>query len=48
VDGVEVLDQHEGHARVGGQVIEQFGEGLQASGGGPDSNYGRGRTGRAE
>ncbi len=34
--GIEVLDQHEGHAGVLRQVGQQLAEGFQAAGGGAD------------
>jgi hypothetical protein len=37
--GREMLEQHEGHARVSGQVAEEIGEGLQAAGGGAYSHH---------
>lgn len=35
--GVEMLDEDEGHAGIGGQVGDEFGEGFDAAGGGADS-----------
>ena len=35
---VEVADEQEGHAGVGGEGLEQFGVRLQPAGGGPDAD----------
>ena len=37
--GVEMLHQDEGHAGVCGQVLQQFGEGVQSPGRGADTYY---------
>jgi hypothetical protein len=38
--GVEVLHQHEGHASLFGQVLQQLRKGFQAARGGSDAYYG--------
>ena len=38
VPGVEVLDQHECHAGVGGELSEKLAEGLEPAGGGADAD----------
>jgi hypothetical protein len=39
VHGGEVLDEHEGHARVAGHVDEQLLEGIQAASRRPDADH---------
>ena len=38
VPGVEVLDQHECHAGVGGELSQKLAEGLEPAGGGADAD----------
>jgi len=38
--GVQMLDQHEGHAGVGGEFSQKLAEGFEAPGGGADTDDG--------
>ena len=40
VRGVQVLDQHEGHAGVGGELFQKLAEGFKTAGGGADADDG--------